>query len=292
MYFLLFGGAVKVVLNFLFIKLFHTSVEGVAIATIIANLIAGGLSFYVLLCGKGTVKFRFGNFKIYWTQLKDILFIGIPAGLQTAMYSLANVIIVSVVNSYGADATTGVSIANQFDGILYHVSTATAFATMPYIAQNVGAKNIKRVKSVVLKAVLVTTLFGVSLGELSAIFSGQLSSLMSDTLAVIEYSKQKMIIVSSTYFICGINEVMCATMRGLGKPIIPTVATLIFMCALRFVWVYSIYPLFPDNLTFLYLVWPVGWILSILTMLAFYVPTISKMGKNIKNYSEKTSINI
>lgn len=89
-----------------------------------------------------------------------------------------------------------------------------------------------------------------------------------------------MVIISSTYFICGINEVMCATMRGMGRPIIPTVATLLFLFALRFVWVYLIFPLCP-NFTFLYLVWPVGWVLCIVTMLMFYCPTMAKFNKKL-----------
>ena len=97
---------------------------------------------------------------------------------------------------------------------------------------------------------------------------------MSDSPAVIDYSCQKMMIISSTYFICGINEIMGAALRGMGKPIVPTVATLVFMCALRFLWVYAIFPPFFPNLTVLFLVWPVGWVLSIATLLLFFFPTL------------------
>ena len=93
---------------------------------------------------------------------------------------------------------------------------------------------------------------------------------------------QKMTIISSTYFICGINEVMGGILKGLGKPIVPTMATLIFMCLIRFPWVYLIFPLHP-NLTFLYLIWPIGWILSIITQLFAYFPTISKLKKEVHN---------
>ena len=193
--------------------------------------------------------------------------------MQTALYSLANAVIVTAVNSFGSDATTGVSIANQFDGILYHISCATSLAAMPYVAQNIGARNFDRTKKTIMYAVFITTIFGAGFGSLSAIFSRQLSSLMSATSAVIEYSCQKMIIISSTYFICGINEVMCGTLRGMGKPIIPTIATLVFMCLIRFVWVYWIFPLYP-SLTFLYLIWPIGWSLSIITLVIAYFITM------------------
>jgi len=276
MYFLILGGIIKVILTLFFVTAFKMSVKGVALATILSNLVACSLAFYVIAKGQDVVYVDFKRIKMEMAELKDMLFIGIPAGFQSALYSLANVVITTVVNSFGADATTGIAIANQFDGILYQISYAPSLAVTPYIAQNIGAGNIKRVKQTLLRAALITTAFGATFGALSAIFSGQLSSIMSSTPAVIAFSRQKMIIISSTYFICGINEVMGGVLRGMGKPIVPTIATFIFMCLLRFVWVYAIFPLCP-NLTFLYTVWPVGWILSIMTLLAVYFPAISKL---------------
>ncbi len=289
MYFLLLGGVVNVVLNIYLIKAFNTTVEGVAISTIIANLIAGLLSFFVLLRSERYVRFRFKYFKFYANELKEILFIGIPTGVQTALCSLANVIITAAVNTYGPNATTGISIANQFDSILYQISCATAFITMPYIAQNIGAGKVNRINSIVLKSMILTTIFGASFGFLSAFFSAELSSLMSSTPEVIKYSQEKMIIISSTYFICGINDVMCATMRSMGKPLIPTLSTMMFMCVFRFIWVYLIFPLCP-NFTFLYLVWPLGWIMSIITMLCFYFPTLAKLKKEAAQNAEPVKI--
>lgn len=281
MLFLMLGGVIKILLNFFFVTVFDMTVEGVAIATIISNAIAGGLCFTIMLRSKDMIHFNYKKMKFYSSEIKQMLFIGIPTGLQSALYSLANTIIVAAVNGFGADATTGLSIANQFDGILYQIAHSPSLAIIPYVAQNIGAKNIKRAKEAVAKSVVITIAFGASLGALSAIFSGQLSSLMSSTPAVIMYSQQKMIIVSSTYFICGINEVLSGALRGMGKPLIPTVSTLIFMCALRIVWVRFVFPLCP-TLTFLYLVWPIGWILCIITALIVFFPTLSKLQKRFK----------
>lgn len=278
MYFLLLAGFLKVVLTIAFLALTEMTVEGVAVATIIAQIIASGLAFVTLLRSNDIIHIDFKKPRFYAKELKEMLFVGVPTGVQSALYSFANVVITTAVNSFGADATTGVSIANQFDGILYQISVAPSYAAIPYVAQNIGAGNIKRVKEVVLKAVLITTLFGLTFGFLSAFFSEQLSAIMSKTPAVIAYSKQKMVIVSSTYFICGINEVMGGVLKGMGKPILPTVTTLLFMCAIRFPWVYFIFPLYP-NLTFLYAIWPIGWILSIITLLFAYIPAISKLEK-------------
>ncbi len=278
MIFMIIGGFVKILLSFSVITMFNMTVDGVAIATVISNVIAGGLCFVVMLRSKDMIHFSFKNMKFYGSELKQMLYIGIPTGLQSALYSFANTVIVTAVNGFGPNATTGLSIANQFDGILYQIVHAPSLAIIPYVAQNISAKNIKRAKEAVLKSVIITIVFGASLGSLSAIFSAQLSSLMSSTPEVIMYSQQKMIIVSSTYFICGINEVMAGALRGMGKPMIPTVATFVFMCMLRFFWVYFVFPLCP-TLTFLYLVWPIGWILCITTELFVFIPTLSKLQK-------------
>ena len=276
MVFLTTGGAVKVALTYLLVARMDLGVVGVAVATILSWLLMAAMSVIVLLRTDSIVKLRPGSIRFYKQELLDILRIGVPAGLQKALYSIANVIISATVNSFGDQATTGISIANQFDNILYQISCATSFAVMPYVSQNVGSRNIKRAMESVWKGILITVALGASFGALSAIFSPQLSSIMSSDPVVIAYSCQKMIIISSTYFICGINEIFGAALRGMGKPVAATTATLIFMCLLRFVWVYLIFPLNP-SLTFLYLVWPVGWSLSIATLLFTFFPTRKKL---------------
>ncbi|MBQ4629816.1 MAG: MATE family efflux transporter [Clostridia bacterium] len=278
MYYSITGGVVKIGLNFLCVAVLNTTVEGVAIATIASNLVAGGLCYITLKRSHKNFDFNLRSMRFKKEELKKILHVGIPSGLQTSLYSFANVIIATAVNGLGPNATTGISIANQFDGILYQVIHSPGVAAISYVAQNVGAQKLDRVKKSIYSSCFVSVIFGASLGALSAIFSGELSSIMTRTPEVIAYSRQKMLIISSTYFICGINEVMGAALKGMGKPIIPTVATLVFMCLLRFVWVYGLYyPLFEGNLTFLYLVWPVGWILSIATLGVAYIFAMKKL---------------
>ena len=278
MLFLTLGGVLKVIFTFVFVAIFKMEVVGVALATIISWLVALYLGFNALVKNQGPVKIKKEYLKLYSQELKEILYLGVPAGLQQALYSIANVIIAATVNSFGEDATTGISIANTFDGLLYQISVAPSLAVMPYVSQNAGNGNIKRARQAVSRGTLITVALGATFGALSAIFSTQLSSIMSSNPVVIEYSRQKMVIISSTYFICGINEILGATMRGLRRPIIATICTMIYMCGIRFIWVYLIFPLLP-TLTFLYLIWPIGWILSIITLLFFYFPTVRKITK-------------
>ena len=267
------GGAAKVGLNLAFVGLFKMGITGVALSTIISWTLTSALTGFAIFKSGGTVKVTIKDLRISKQELSEILFIGVPTGLQQALYSIANVIITAAVNSFGPEATTGISIANQFDGILYQISMATSIAVMPYVSQNIGNRNIKRATQSVLKGTLITIAFGAFFGALSAIFSAELSSIMSDNPEVIAYSQQKMIIISSTYFICGLNGILISAMNGMKKPIVATVTTFLYMCVIRFIWVYGVFPLYR-NLTFLYLIWPIGWILSIITILCFYFPAV------------------
>ncbi len=277
MYFLLISGAVKVLLTLLFTAVFHSGVEGVAIATIIANLIAGGLTTMAIIRHGDGVCLKFRYLKFYRSETKKIFKIGAPTGIQRGFYAIANVAIMTVVNAKGPDATTGVSIANNFDGILYNISIAASIAALPYIAQNIGARNMKRAKDAIVKGLLLTVLMGASFGALSAIFSPQLSSIMTDSPDAIHFSCEKMVIISSTYFICGISELFFSAMRAMGRPMVPTVVAFLYMFALRYAWVYVVYPFLPDNFTFLYLVWPISWVLNILTTFIFFFPRLKQL---------------
>ena len=274
------GGAAKICATYLFVAIFRMGIIGVAVSTIVSWLVFSSLSLASLCLNRGSVKLSLKSIRFYRPELRQILRIGIPAGIQMGLYSFANVLISSAVNSFGAQATTGISIANTFDVILYYICQATSLAIMPYVSQNLGAGKARRAWQSVMRGILLTVGIGAFFGSLSAIFSTQLSSLMSSDPVVLDYSRQKMIIISSTYFICGINEIFSAALRGMGRSLFPTVTTFVFMCGLRVVWVYLIFPLVP-NLTFLYLVWPIGWISCIICALFVYIPTRRRIDRQL-----------
>ena len=272
----LIGGALKILFTYLFVSTFGMTVDGVAYATILSWVTMALPAVIALARNKGMVRIRLARLGLYLRELKGMISIGIPTGVQSALYTAANVIIVAAVNSFGPAASTGISIANNFDGILYQISIAPSLAVLPYVSQNIGAGNVKRATQAVWRGMLITVSLGATFGMLSAVFSAELSSIMSADPTVIAFSQQKMIIISSTYFICGINEILGAALRGMGKPIIPTVCALIYMCGMRFLWVYFVFPLYR-NLTFLYLVWPISWILMVVTLLCFLLPRLKQL---------------
>lgn len=290
MYYLVASGVLKVILNYIFVNRFQMGVAGVAVATIISWTLAASLTVWALVTNDGPVKLVAKYIRFYKTELQGMLRIGIPSGLQQAMYSIANLVISATVNNSGAAATTGISIANNYDAILYQIAMAPSFAVLPYVSQNVGAGNIKRARQAVSRGIMITAILGASFGALSAIFSTQLASFMSDDPQVIEFAREKMILISSLYFLQGINASLGESMKGIGKPMIPTIATFIFMCLIRFPWALWIYPaIYPDpanpNFTFLYLIWPIGWVLSILFVFVFFIPGFRKLQKK---YAETT----
>lgn len=277
---LLVGAGAKVILNYLFVAGLHMTVDGVGYATIAANLISAILAFRAVYKMEGELTFSWKNVRLYGFELRQILFTGIPVGMESALYSVANLAILTVVNGYGPDATTGYSIALQFNNIIYQVCVGASYAVMPYVAQNAAAGNLSRVRETVRKSILLITVLGGGLGALFALFSAPLASLMSDSPAVIEFASAQIILISGLYFLCGIMFDLNAALRGLGRPIVPTVSTMAFMFVFRFAWVWFIYPLYPTPI-FLYTVWPVGWVLCIATVLCFYFPTMRKKEKQL-----------
>ena len=271
MYISLLAGAIKVGCTFLFVGVFRMSVAGVAVATIISWGVTMVLGLRALIKNDSIIQLKLSRIRFYKRETMDVLRIGVPDGLQRGMWAVANVVIGATVNSFGTAATTGVSIAGNFDNILYNLAMAPSIAVMPYVSQNIGAGNVKRAEKAVGRGIWISVILAGSLGVLMAIFSKELAS---ETIA---YAQQRMDLLFSTYFICGIYAVLGCALRSMGRPNLATVATFLFMCVLRFVWVYVVFPLCPNNLTFLYLVWPIGWILSIAMFLCYYFPTVKKL---------------
>jgi putative MATE family efflux protein len=174
MLFLTLSGVVNVILNFVFVAGLGMRVDGVAIATVISWVVAAVLALVALARNTGAVKLRRHRLRIYPKELSEMLAIGVPAGFQQALYCIANVLIATTVNSFGPDATTGISIANNFDGVLYQVIIAPSLAVMPYVSQNIGRGNPARAAKAISRGMILTTLIGATIGAFSATFSWQL----------------------------------------------------------------------------------------------------------------------
>ena len=280
MYYMSACGVLKILLNLFMVGVLKFTVEGVAIATIISWIISGGLCLRILIKGNDKLKFKFKHFRFYLNEIGNMLYIGIPLGLQSLIYSLASVATTATVNAIGPEATKGMSIANQFDGLMSQIAIAPSFAILAYVSQNIAAKNVTRANKAVFSAVIIALTFGGVIGGTVALLSYPLCSIMSQNPIVLDFALQKMLILSPLYFLYGIAEVLGASLRGMEKPIIPMITSFIYMCALRFPWIWFVYPIFP-NLTFLYLILPIGWVLNIITLTIVYIVSSKKTAKKI-----------
>ncbi len=289
MIYLIIGGGVKVVFTYLFASVFKMGVVGVAFSTVVSWLIPAVLVLVVLFREKGILRFNYRHIKFYGREFYDILFVGIPSSAQSVSYSLANVFIVATVNTFGKEASTAVSISGTFENIIYQIAIASSLAIMPYVSQNIGNRNIKRARKSVWGGILISAVLICIFGWLTAALAAPLSSLMTDDPVVIALSRQKMLIVSLPYALYGISEVLGAAMRGFGRPIVTAVTSLVHICALRFFWIFVIFPL-NRELWFLFIVWPIGWILTDLTLLVFYFPTVKKLKARFEKEKKREEV--
>lgn len=274
MIYLTVGGGLKVLLNLLFVGAFRLSIVGVALATICSWGVSCALGIRALLKSRNEyIRLRPTCLRLYRAELSDVLAIGVPSGIRQALYSIGNIAIAATVNGFGAVATTGLSIADNFDGILYQIAISPAIAVLTYVSQNLGAGNSRRAHRAVLCGSTITISLAATIGLFCTIFASNLASLMSNDPAVIEFARQKMVIVCSTYFLCGINHILGGAMQGMKLPWLPMSTTLLYMCLFRVFWVYCVFPSL-NTLPGLYIIWPMGWVLSITTLLCHYIPSI------------------
>lgn len=286
MVYLTIGGVANIVLNYVFISFFGMTVDGVALATVLSRLISLILSFIAIRKNTGYAKFEYKYLKIYKKELGEVLSVGIPTGIQGALFSISNIMLASTVNSYGKAATTGISIAGQLDAWVYLVGNAIAVASMSFVSQNYGAKNYKRVTEAIIKSSIFAAVIQAAIGLLAYLVSAPFFKMMSSDAKVIEYAQIRLNWYCLTYFMCGIMEVLSLAMRAIGRSFASMVISLIFVCAFRIFWLYTFYLIMP-SFSMIYASYPISWILCIGVLVPMIVSTIKKLSKAKKEQQEQ-----
>ena len=270
--YLLVSGVVNVVLNLITVVGFHMSVAGVAIATAVSQYVAAALVVVCLINSEGAYRLNRKKIAFHKDMLLQILKLGIPAGLQSSLFSVANVLIQSSVNSFGAAVMAGNSAASNLEGFVYTAMNALYHATLCFISQNIGAKRFDRLKNVLISCVLLVAAVGLIFAVLVYVFSTPLLSLYISNAdpnrdAVLKYGLLRITIVCLPYFLCGLMEVGCGALRGLGKSWMPLIISTLGACGFRIVWIATVFSS-VHTLQCLYLSWPISWLL---TLLAHYI---------------------
>lgn len=279
LYFLFAAGIVNVILNLIFVIVFNMDVAGVALATIISQYISAFLVIRCLMRESEGIKLHISKLKIHKDKLMPILRVGIPAGFQGVIFSLSNVVIQSSVNIFGNIIVSGNSAAQNIEGFIYVGMNAFYQAAISFTSQNMGAGKKERVRKIAISAQILVILTGLILG-LTALFSGRwLLRIYTNNPEVIEAGMRRMVVITTTYFLCGMMDVMVGIMRGLGYSIIPMIVSLIGACGLRLIWIATVFQI-PQyhNVTTVYVAYPISWAITFTIHVITYIIIRQRLG--------------
>lgn len=270
LYSLIVAGIINTALNLVLVIGFRLSVAGVAIATVISNMVSSGIVMYVLLHEAEPIRLNLRKLTIAPRELKKILAIGIPAGLQGMMFSIANVCIQSTINSFGSDAIAGSAAALNFEFFAYFLVNAFAQATVTFTSQNYGAGEYERCRKI-FRIAMVFSL--VSCGLLSGVFvlgRGFFLRLYSTDPGVLVYANQRILIATTLELLTSIYEISAGAMRGLGHSLTPAIITFLGSCVLRLIWIATACRMVHE-FWMLMIIYPISWVVTgIAMMIAYY----------------------
>ncbi len=271
LYILILAGVVNTVLNLVFVICFHMGVEGVAIATGIANGVSALSIVWLLKREEGAFHLRIGDMKITRVELRRMLQVGVPAGVQGMIFSLSNVIIQSAINGYGSAAVAGSAAALNFESYSYFLIMAFNGAAISFTGQNYGAGRIDRVRRIFWICMFLGVLFGAGSNWLFIWQRDALLSLFTTDAAVLAFATSRMSVALATQSIACGYEITGSVLRGMGKSVLPAVLTVFGTCLLRITWVYVVCPHFP-GFKVLMAAYPVSWLAtSTMVCIAFRV---------------------
>ena len=260
--YLTISGVVNVLLNLLFVIGLGMTVEGVALATIISQALSAVLVARCLMKTDASYKLILKDLRINFGILKKILQIGLPAGVQGMIFSLSNILIQSSVNFFGDTAMAGNTACQSLEGFVYTSMNAVYQTTLSFTSQNYGAGKLKRIKKILLECIILVTIVGLVLGNGVYIFGHFFLSLYRSEEDVIAMGMVRLSVICTLYCTCGLMEVFCGVLRGLGYGIMPMIVSLIGACGFRIFWIYTIFQQ-HHTLRVLYWSYPISWILTI-----------------------------
>ena len=237
------SGVINVVLNVIFVTVFHMNVDGVALATTLSQGVAAVLVTRALMKRTDACRLILKKVRFYKKQLLKIIRIGLPAGIQGSMFSISNVIIQSSVNSFNSDAImSGNGAASNLEGFVFVVMNSLHQTAVNYIGQNAGAHRFDRIKKIYVTCLGYVAIAGAAASLSILLFGRQLLSVyITDSQEAIDYGLVRLTYVMLPYFLCGLMDVSTGALRGLGSSFVPMVITVLGVCGIRIAWIYTIF---------------------------------------------------
>ena len=256
--YLFISGVVNVLLNLLFVIVFHMGVSGVALATIISQMVSATLVVLCLIHTDGPIHLNVKKIRMDMKKVAQIARVGLPAGLQGILFSISNVMIQKSVNGFGTVVTAGNTTSGNLEGFIYVSMNAIYQAAITFTGQNVGANKPARINRIARDALIAVTGIGLAAGALLMVFRHQLFGIYTSDPAVQEAAAVRSSIIAPTYFLCGLMDTMVGLLRGMGTSMVPMVVSVVGVCGFRIVWILFVFPLNP-TLGMLILSYPISW---------------------------------
>jgi len=282
MYYLALAGVINVVLNLFFVIVLRMDVAGVATATVISQCVSAVLVLRCLLKGEGAMKLELKELRVDPVKFRMILQIGIPASMQSLMFSISNLLIQSSLNSFGAIAVAGNSAAASVDGFLYVSMNAFYQATISFTGQNMGAGRYDRINRIMYTALGCSIGVSVLMGSVMLLFGEELLGLYTTSAEVVEAGMNRCRVMMTTYFLCGMQEVVVGSLRGMGYSIMPMIVSVLGICVLRIIYLTTLFRWEPlHNLMSLYLTYPISWIITFVVLVCCFIHVRKKMNERL-----------
>lgn len=278
LYILLFSGIFNIGLNLLFVIVFNMGVAGVATATIVSQYISAVLILAIMHKLRNGCRLYFRKIRLRKKVLSEILYIGIPAGLQSVLFSLSNNIIQAAINSFGSNVVAGVTAGSNYESYIFTCANAFAITAMTFSSQNYGAKEYKNMGKVLTSCVFLTCVVGLSMCAVGYFFPKTIIGLFSTDDAVIAAGAERLVFIMKSYIFCCLMNLMCGQIRGMGRSIEPLVISLLGACGLRILWIYTV---FAANRTLITLYWsyPMSWCITFVVYIIYYYILKRKINK-------------
>ncbi len=263
LYFLVVSGLTNAVLNMFLVIAFHLDVAGVAIATVISQMISCVMVLLCLYRTEGIYQLRFRKLGINRRVLRQILQVGVPAGIQSMVINFSNVLLQSSVNSFGATAMAGYTAANNLLGFLYVSVNAVTQACMSFTSQNFGVGKWKRMDRVLIDCILLSASVALVLGFGFYFFGPEILQIYTADSEVISCGMDILVITTTTYFLCGIMDLFPGALRGMGYSAVPMLLSIIGTVGIRIIWIFMVFP-YHRSLTVLFVSYPFSWLVTII----------------------------
>lgn len=276
------GGVINIILNLIFVLAFGMGVEGVAIATIVSQLISAVLVIIYTANLKDECRLNFKNLSIDFSILKQLIRVGLPAGIQGSLFSVSNMLLQTGYNSLGPVIVNANVAAFNVDGYIYNILNSFYHTTLTFCSQNFGAKRFDRVKKVFFASSGTVLVTGVVLGVFAYIFAEPLVGIFNSDPEVLVYAKYRLLIIGLPYFLCGFMDIGSGFLRSIGYSFRALIITFLGSCVFRIVWVFTVFEKFHD-VRILYLAFPISWFITAATLFVMFFFCYKREKKMLMN---------